>query len=120
MTWGILDQSFTPPMLEAAYFLFLPEKNEILWSNTLSLWASPQIYHGDIERWVATMDGAPVIPIDPHLALSLTWLAVDEMVYNMPYVNDHVKAALKLIKDIKDEEHGDDKEGLSTDSDSTS
>ena len=39
---------------------------------------------------------------DPHLALSLEWLEVHEMANNMPYINDTMKAALKLIKGVKE------------------
>jgi hypothetical protein len=101
--WHVADAEYTAPTLEAVFFLWLPHDNEILYANTLEKWQSPLRYNGEIKNWSLGQNG-PLIPIDPHLALSLEWLTVDEMVMNMPYVTDNIKAALKLIKDIQDEE----------------
>ncbi len=111
MSFNVIDPNGMPPTVPAAYFLFLPISSKLLWANNLNDWGTPTTFYGNIESWVSSMNNAPLIPIDPHLALSLNWLTIDEMVMDMPYVNDHVKAALKLIKDIKEEEHGNDKEG---------
>lgn len=100
--WNIPDAEYIVPSKEAVYFIWLPEDNEIYYSSNLNNFGSPMMYNGSIENWARGQGNCPMIPIDPHLALSLNWVTVDEMVRNMSYVTDTMKAALKLIKDVKD------------------
>lgn len=111
--WHITEPVTVAPLtLSAVYFIYLPVSSKCLFSEDLAEYTSPQTNYGDPNQLASMKDNHPLIPIDPHLALSLNWITLDEMAMEMPYINDNVKACLKLIKDIKETEHGNDKEGL--------
>lgn len=111
MSWHLTE--IAPQRYAAVYFIYLPVSNKCLYSEELSDFLAPMVYLGDVGGLSALKENHPLIPIDPHFALSLDWIELDKMIDEMPYVTDSLKACLKLIKDIKEEEHGDDKEGLS-------
>lgn len=110
--WHVSDSTITPQTFSAVYFIYLPVSNKCLFSEQLDKYSIPMENYGDPNQLVSTKPNHPLIPIDPHLALSLEWISLDDMAVEMPYINDSVKACLKLIKDIKETEHGNDKEGL--------
>ncbi len=110
--WQIPADDYTPPSVSAVYFLFLPTANKCLHSTELGRYQTPSEYYGDPQGLSSSLNNPPLIPVDAHLALSLDWITIDELAMQMPYINDSIKACLKLIKDIKEEEHGNDKEGL--------
>ena len=112
MGWEIRDVNTAPPRLAAVYFIYLPVKDKCLYSNEINKYQIPSENYGDPSQLQGTYPNAPLIPIDPHLALSLGWIELDKMVGEMPYVTDILKACLKLVKDVKEEAHGNDKEGL--------
>ena len=96
----------------AVYFLYLPVSNRCLWSNQLSKFQLPISTYGDPSNLETTFSDAPLIPVDLHLALSLNWITIEEMADEMSYINDTIKACLKLVKDVKETDNGNDKEGL--------
>ena len=115
--WQVTESvDVAPQIYSAVYFIHLTGSNKCLYSSEMNHYGAPTSMYGDIEQLAANFPGCPLIPVDPHHALSLNWITVDEMATEMPYINDNIKACLRLIKDIKGEGNGDDTEGLRTSS----
>lgn len=84
-------------MLEAVYYLWLPEDNVVLWAY-YSDDTSPTEYVGSLNMFKNTLaNGTPMIPMDSHHALCLDWLTMDRMARNRPYLDDAIKAAIALV-----------------------
>lgn len=92
--WSV-ESSQTPVSYKAKYVFYLPVDQKVLHSEVLN---SPPLYHyGSLDNFISFHYGSPIIPIDPHTALSLEWLSREEFVNNAPYLDETVKAAIKLV-----------------------
>lgn len=107
--WHVKEVGVTlaPSQVEAVYFIWMSETNTVIHSSELALYVTPTLFAGDIPSWVRSLPiNTPVIPIDLHLALTLSWITIDQAVDNMPYVTDTLKACVRLVKGAK--EHGEE------------
>lgn len=95
--WSIVEQYSPPTLREAMYFFYLPHDNEVVYHTTLSPHVKPQRYYGGLDAWLGGNSGAPIIPVDTHLAIVLGWVDSHTLVRNMEYVSDNVRAAIKLV-----------------------
>ena len=95
--WSVPSMTTPPPLVEAVYFLWLPEEQVVLWAH-YSDDSSPAEYMGNIGLFKSTLaTNTPMIPMDSHHALSLGWLDMHRMARNRPYLDDAIKAAIALV-----------------------
>jgi hypothetical protein len=97
MSWEVVS-TYSPPTLEAIYFLSLPDENAVLYHSELSNYTTPMYYAGDLSGFQSHYpQGTPLIPLDTHSALVLGWVDVDRMMRNRPYLDEKIKAAIALV-----------------------
>lgn len=95
--WSIHSAATPPPSVEAVYYLWLPEDNVVLWAY-YSNDTDPEEYIGTLHTYKNSLPtGTPMIPMDSHHALCLSWLTMDRMARNRPYLDDAIKAAIALV-----------------------
>jgi len=95
MSWDV--NAGEPVTVTAIYYLVLPHENIVLHSpDCTNHYAST--WTGDLDGFIyAQPTGTPMIPIDPHHAMLLSWVDMDRMARNRPYIDDSVQAAIALV-----------------------
>jgi len=97
MMWQIEENNVSPTYRKALYFFYLPHDGEVVYDDEPVGNMHPQRYCGGLESFYRNNLGAPLIPIDFHLAMTLGWVDEPTMARNMPYLSDKVRAAIALV-----------------------
>lgn len=85
-----------PSTQTAVYFFALPVDGVVL--NNHELTNAPLRYYGNLQDWLQyEAYDKPVIPLDAHNVICLNWASPEEIVKNMEYLDDTVRAAIALI-----------------------
>ena len=83
-------------MLAAVYFFALPVDNVVLYSEEPT--NPPQRYSGDLRSFfLFQANDRPAIPLDAHNVICLNWAQAHEVIRNMDYLSEEIRAAVALV-----------------------
>lgn len=91
----VITANMTSLSIEVVYVCWLPKKNVVLHDQYLG--SSPMRYSGNLDMFTQSAGWKLPITIDLLTAATMEWITPQELLDEMPWLDQKIQAALRLV-----------------------